>query len=159
MAKTLIIYYSLEGNVDFVAHALAKELNADIFRLETVKEYPKKGLAKFFHGGKDVVSNSCPELKALPETLSPYEQIVLGTPVWASRPAAPLNTLFANIDFAGKKVAAFASAGGDNVGKTFDVIAAKLKNATLGATAAFKNPAKTPETALEKVKAFAEKLR
>ncbi|MBR1536413.1 MAG: flavodoxin family protein [Treponema sp.] len=27
MAKTLVIYYSLEGNVDFVAHALAKELH------------------------------------------------------------------------------------------------------------------------------------
>ncbi len=159
MAKTLIIYYSLEGNVDFLAKELATELNADLFRLETVKEYPKKGLAKYFHGGKDVVSNSCPELKALPETISPYEQIVIGTPVWASRPAAPLNTLLANIDFAGKKVAAFASAGSDNVGKTFEVIESKLKNATFGATAAFKNPVKNKETALSILKDFAAKLK
>ena len=158
MAKTLIVYYSLEGNVDFLARMLAKELDADIFRLEPVKDYPKKGLAKFFHGGKDTVSNACPELKALPEIAS-YEQIVIGTPVWASRPAAPLNTLFANIDFAGKKVAAFASSGGDSVGKTFTVMAEKLKNATISETVSLKNPLRSPEKAQETIKAFAEKIK
>ena len=158
MAKTLILYYSLEGNIDFVAQALAKELNADLFRLETVKEYPKKGLAKYFHGGKDVVLNSCPELKSLPESIAPYELIVLGTPVWASRPASPLNTVFANIDFSGKKVAAFASSASGNNGKTFEVISEKLKNATLGEIVSFKNPCRSPEIALETIKSFAEKL-
>lgn len=158
MSKTLIIYYSLEGNIDFVAHALAKELNADTFRLETVKAYPKKGLFKYFHGGKDVVSNACPELKAIPNNLQSYDQIVIGTPVWASRAAAPINTLLTQLDFSGKRVSAFASSASGSHGKTFESIAAKLKNATISHTASFKNPVKDTETALKTVKTFAQTL-
>lgn len=44
MSKSLVIYYSLEGNVEFVAEELAEELGADTFRVETVKDYPKKGV-------------------------------------------------------------------------------------------------------------------
>lgn len=83
MADTLIAYYSLEGNIDFVARELAKEIGADLFRIETVKAYPERGLAKFFHGGKDTVMGARPELKAPLPDLSAYSTVVLGMPVWA----------------------------------------------------------------------------
>ena len=158
MANTLIVYYSLEGNIDFVARTLAKELGADTFRLETVKAYPKTGLAKFFHGGKDAVANSQPELKAVPD-VSAYQTIVVGAPVWAGRPAAPINTLFANVDVAGKNLAAFASSAGGSATKTLELIAEKAKGTDVVAVASFKNPARNPESALADIKAFAEKIR
>ena len=160
MAKILIAYYSLEGNVDFLARELAKETGADLFRIETVKEYPKKGLAKFFHGGKDAVLNVRPELKAALLDLSAYDTVVIGTPVWASRPASPINTVLASADFAGKRLAAFASSAGGNVGRTFDMIASGARNADgLFATASFKNPLASGDAAVAELKAFAAKLR
>jgi len=160
MSKILIAYYSLEGNVDFVARNLAKEIGADLFRIETVKEYPKKGLAKFFHGGKDAVTNACPELKTPLPDLTPYDLIVIGTPVWASRPASPINTILKSADFTGKKIAAFASSAGGNTGKTFDAISTGLKNkGRLFATASFKNPLRSNEAATEEIKRFAEEIK
>ena len=158
MADTMIAYYSLEGNIDFVARELAKEIGADLFRIETVKAYPERGLAKFFHGGKDTVMGARPELKAPLPDLSAYSTVVLGMPVWAGRPAAPINTALAGADFSGRRVAAFASSAGGDTGKTFDIIERRLQGAELFATESFKNPLRDPDVAAEKIKAFAKKL-
>ena len=153
MAKILIIYYSLEGNTDWVARELAKETGADLFRLETVKEYPKKGFAKFFHGGKDAFTNACPELKTPIPDISAYDTIVIGTPVWAGRPASPINTLLSLADFSNKKLAAFASCAGGKAGKTFTAIASSAKNTeSLFTTALFTNPLRQNENVMEKIK-------
>ena len=61
--NTLIVYYSLEGNTDFVAKKIADKLQADILRLVPVKKYPEKGLAKFFWGGKSAMMAETPELE------------------------------------------------------------------------------------------------
>ncbi|MBR1640382.1 MAG: NAD(P)H-dependent oxidoreductase [Treponema sp.] len=158
MADTLIIYYSLEGNVDFLARDLAKKLNADLFRIETVKNYPKKGLFKFLHGGKDAISGFKPELKTTLPDISLYKSIVIGTPVWAGNPAAPINTVLDELDFSGKKVAAFASSAGGDAVKTLEIISSKVRNAEVSLTESFKNPLKNIDEAMEKLDAFAKKI-
>ena len=160
MAKTLIVYYSLEGNIDFVAKKLAETLGADIFRLETVKDYPKKGLLKFFHGGKDVVAGLKPELKGEIPSLSGYDKIVIGAPVWASKPAAPLNTFFDKADLSGKKCFPFASSAGGNSKKCLELMASDItkKGGTVGSCAEFTNPLRKPDDALAQVNDFAQKI-
>lgn len=161
MADTLIVFYSLEGNVDFVARALAKELGADLCRLETEKEYPKKGLLKFFHGGKDAVAGLKPALKtALPDT-APYAKVVIAAPVWAGKPAAPINTFLEQADLSGKKVFAFTSSAGGNGDKALAMMldAAKKKGGEAVASESFTNAAKHPDISLEKVRSFAEKIK
>ena len=159
MADTIIIYYSLSGNIDFIARDLSKKLGADVCRLETVKNYPTKGLMKFLHGGKDALRGFKPELKTALPDISQYATVVLGTPVWASNPAAPLNTVLDALDFSGKKVAAFTSSAGGDCEKVLEIIGARLRNATLCATEGFVNPLKNPESALDKISAFAERIR
>ena len=159
MSDTLIIYYSLEGNIDFAARTLARELQADTFRLETVKEYPTKGLAKFLHGGKDSTFSARPELKAPLPDLAPYATVILGAPVWAGKPAAPLNTAIASMDCTGKTVAAFVSSASGNGEKALAAIGSALNGATLTATASLKNPARAPEAALTQLKDFAARIR
>lgn len=40
MSKTLVVYYSwLNGNTKKIAEKMAKELNADIARIDTAKPY------------------------------------------------------------------------------------------------------------------------
>lgn len=160
MAKTLIVYYSLEGNVDFVAKKIAENLGADIFRIETLKEYPKKGLLKFFHGGKDVVSGIKPELKGVLPSLEGYDKIVIGAPVWAAKPAAPLNTFFDKVDLSGKKCYAFASSAGGNSKKCLEIMASEIakKDGTVEACAEFTNPLKKPDAALVTIAEFTGKI-
>lgn len=93
--KTAVIYYSLEGNTRYVAEEIAAKTGADLISLVPVKEYPKKGLAKFYHGGKSAVLGETPELKPYVFDAEKYDNVILGCPVWASKCAAPINTFLA----------------------------------------------------------------
>ena len=44
--KTLIVYYSMDGNTDYAAKMITDAIGADTLRLQTVKAYPTKGFAK-----------------------------------------------------------------------------------------------------------------
>ena len=160
MAKTIVVYYSLEGNIDFVAKKIAEKLGADIFRLETVKEYPKKGLLKYFHGGKDSVAGLKPELKGELPNLAEYEKIVIGAPVWASKPAAPINTFFEKAGLSGKSCFAFASSAGGNSAKCLEIMSAEIskKGGVVKACESFTNPLKKTDEALAKAEGFAQKI-
>ena len=45
--KTLVVYYTLEGNTHYAAKKIVSELGADMLRLKPVKTYPKQGFRKF----------------------------------------------------------------------------------------------------------------
>lgn len=123
--KTLIIFYSLEGNTKYIAEIVAKQLQADVLELKPKKVYPSKGFVKYIWGGKSVVFKEQPELLNENVDLSSYENIVIGTPIWAGTYAAPINTFINQYSFSGKNVALFACHAGSGATKCF----AKLKEA------------------------------
>ena len=90
--KTAVVFYSLTGNTEYSAGIIAKERNADHIRIAPKKEYPKKGLGKFFHGGKDASFGLKPELLAYDFDADAYYTVVLATPVWASNITPPMRT-------------------------------------------------------------------
>jgi len=122
--KTLVVFYSLGGNTEFVAEILAKKLQADIVKLETVKPFPNEGFKKYVIGGMTTVFKMKPKLANRGLDLAAYDNIVLGTPVWAGSYASPLHTFIRRNENKGKKIAIFLCSGGDDVEKCF----AKLKN-------------------------------
>ena len=73
--KTAIVYYSLSGNVEYVAEKIAQNINADLIRIAPVKEYPVKGLRKFFHGGKSSIAREEPALKPYQFNGDEYDSI------------------------------------------------------------------------------------
>lgn len=160
MSDKIVVYYSLEGNVDYLAKEIASKTGADLLKLETVKEYPKKGLIKFLHGGRDVSFGFKPELKTEIPDLSAYSTIILGTPVWASKPAAPINTFFDKVSLRGKEVFAFASSAGGDATKCINTISALVANqgATFCGAESFANPLKNREAAQEKLDSLLKKL-
>lgn len=107
--KTAVVYYSLSGNVEYVAEKIAQNINADLIRIAPVKEYPVKGLRKFFHGGKSSIAREEPALKPYQFTADEYESIIFGTPVWASNIAPPLRTFIAENSekLKGKNISAY----------------------------------------------------
>ena len=118
--KTLIVYYSHEGNTDFVVKKIAEKTGADTLRLIPVKKYPEKGFAKFFWGGKSAVMAETPELEPYSVDLDSYEQIVFCFPVWASNITPPLRTFIKeNPGIKEKRIAAFACQSGAGAEKAF----------------------------------------
>jgi flavodoxin len=131
MSNTALIYYSLDGNVDYIAKLLARKINADLIRLETVKEYPDKGFLKFFVGGRDAVFGIRPALKnALPD-INQFSTIVIGTPVWAGRPCAPIDTFLHTVKISGKRIALFVCCGGGPTEKCFEKMKSLLPGNTI----------------------------
>ncbi|WKY48130.1 flavodoxin [Eubacteriaceae bacterium ES3] len=102
--KTLIVYFSHEGNMDLVARNIAANQAAELYRLIPSKEYPTGKVSKYVWGGKSATFAEKPRLTNEAIDLKPYEVIIIGTPVWASTVAPPLNTFFSDYQFSDKKI-------------------------------------------------------
>ena len=157
--KTLIVYYSLEGNTQWAAEQLAARLGADTLRLVPRAAYPDKGFKKFLFGGKSAVMKEAPELEPYKVDIKQYEQVVLATPVWAGTLAPPLRTFIQREDLSGRKLALAASSMGGSPGKTFEHLKALLNVTGDIPTLSLKDPKTHLSQANEDaLAAFCEKL-
>ncbi len=108
--KSLVVYYSRTGNARFVAETIAAEVGADVE--EIIDQKKRSGPLGFLAGGSDARRGK--ETVISPTTKSPaeYDLIIVGTPVWASRPSPAIVTYLKRNDLSGKKVAFFFTRGG-----------------------------------------------
>lgn len=105
--KTLIIFYSFEGNTRFVSDAIAQEIKADILELKVRDDIKTKGFMKYFWGGKQVFQKDLPALLPLDKDPDDYELIFIGAPVWAFTYPPALRTFFNTVKLKNKKIAIF----------------------------------------------------
>ncbi len=93
--KTIIVYYSLDGNTKQVAETLAGLIEADLCEIQPVKPIRSAGKPTFrtiMQGGGQVAFGLCPALKEFSADLSEYDRIILGTPVWNAKCASFVRT-------------------------------------------------------------------
>lgn len=115
--KRAIIYYSLSNNTKVTAEKLAEVLGADIYRIDLVKPLPNNKAGQMFEGGRQVTFGVKPAIKGQPTDITFYDEIIIGTPIWAGKCASPFNTLFEDTLLCEKVTAVFTySGGGDNAG-------------------------------------------
>ena len=113
--KRIIIYYSLTDNTKNAAEKLAGLLNADLCRIDTVKPMPSDKGKQMIIGGMKAVFGMRPEIKGMPLDIPSYDEVIVGTPVWAGKNAPAINTLLKNKQIKEKATAVFTlSGGGDN---------------------------------------------
>lgn len=117
--KTAIVYYSLNGNTEYVAKEIAGKLGAELIRLTPKKAFPDSGFKKFLWGGKSAMMKEKPELEPYEFDAEKYDRVIFGTPVWASRFTPPLRTFIAeNADaLKGKRFAVFTCFSGGGADK------------------------------------------
>ena len=159
--KRLIVYFSLEGNTEYIAKNLTEKLHADMLKLVPKKAYATSGFSKFFWGGKSAVMAEKPKLEPYDVDLSAYDQIIFGFPVWAGTFTPPLRTFISeNKDgLKGKTIAAFACQSGAGAEKALAKLQECLGIDGYTETAIFIDPKDKPseENAL-KLNVFAKKL-
>ena len=127
MSKIAIIYYSMSGNTKYIAEYLKDKLNADIIRLTPKKEYPNKGLKKFFWGGKSAVMKETPSLEEYQFNSNKYDIIILGSPIWASTFTPPLRTFIKENNLKDKHLAVFLSCSGGRTDKAINNLKKELE--------------------------------
>ncbi|MGE5575298.1 MAG: flavodoxin family protein [Ignavibacteria bacterium] len=108
--KSLVVYYTRGGNTRFVAETIAAEIGADIEEVVDLKK--RSGILGYLNGGRDARQGK--ETEISPNVKSPdgYELILVGSPIWAGRPAPAITTYLKKNDLSGKKVGVFFSQGG-----------------------------------------------
>ena len=126
--KSLVVYFSLEGNTEYVAGIIKEKTGADLLKLVPKKAYHDKGFAKFFWGGKSAVMAEKPALEAYNVNLDEYERVIFGFPVWASNFTPPLRTFIEDNKekLQKKKISVFACQSGSGAEKAFAKMAKAL---------------------------------
>lgn len=116
--KSLIIYYSYEGNCDAISKAIKEEIEADVLCIEPQKEKKTKSLFRFVWGGMQVYMTKKPELKPYNINLDEYDTIFISSPVWFGTYAPPINTFLSENEIKNKNIGVFICSG-NNKRNTF----------------------------------------
>ena len=152
-----VVYYSLQGNCEFVANEIAGKLDAKTIRLVPDVEPPKKGFGMFFKGGGMAVMKKTPGLVGFDFNADDYDTIVLCSPVWAGRYAPAVRSFLSRTDLSGKKIAIVASSAGGDAEKMLDTLAADSRAEVIGRLSLVL-PLKKQDEAREKIAQFCKTL-
>ena len=150
----------MSGNTHQTAETIAKELGAQLIRIDPVKEYPSKGVRKFLWGGKSAVMGDQPALQ--PYTFDgSYDRIIFGTPVWASNITPPIRTFIAENreKLADKSVAVFTCFSGGGADKAIEKLRLLLGIDSFAAELILVDPKDRPKKEnVEKIQSFCKRL-
>lgn len=122
MAKNLVAYFSASGVTAKVAERLAQAVDADLFEIAPAKPYTAADLDWTDKKSRSTVEMNDPASRAaiadMPENLAAYDTVFIGFPIWWYTAPTIIKTFLEAGDFAGKKIALFATSGGSGMGKT-----------------------------------------
>ena len=108
--KSLVVYYTRNGNTRFVAETIAAEIGADLEEVVDLKK--RSGILGYLSGGSDARRGKETEIAPTKKSPADYDLIIVGSPIWAGRHAPAITTYLKKNDVSGKKVAVFFSQGG-----------------------------------------------
>lgn len=156
--STITVNGEVLGNTQYVANLIKDELNADIFRIEPVKEYNiSDHQALIDDAQEEQRQNARPEIKNKIDNFEDYDTIFIGYPIWWSDLPQILYTFLESYDFTGKNVYLFSTNGGSGLSGTVSTITEKLNTAKVN-TNAFKLYRENMEEAPDEVETWLKDL-
>ena len=144
--KNLVIYYSRKGqnyvngsikdlnkgNTETVAEYIRDAVGADLFEIETVKEYSKDYMTCTEEAKAELRNNERPELKKYLESVDGYDNIVVAGPCWWGTYPCAVFTQLERLDFSGKKVFPIMTHEGSGMAGSAAALKKSCKGAAVG---------------------------
>ena len=119
MSKVLVTYFSASGVTAKTANKLAKEVDGDLFEIETKEKYTSADLNWMDKKSRSSVEMndpaSRPEIAKQVENMDMYDTVLVGFPIWWYVEPKIIDTFLDSYDFAGKTVIPFATSGGSGI--------------------------------------------
>lgn len=128
-ASRIVINGQVKGNIQFMAETIAENVSGDLFRIETVQEYPGEHDKLIDFAADELSEDARPELSSHVENMDNYDTIFIGYPNWWADMPMPLYTFLEEYDFSGKTIIPFNSHGGSRFSNTIETIASYEPNA------------------------------
>lgn len=111
------------GNVEYMASIIQSTVGGDLFRIETVEQYPLDHDPLVDQAAQEQDEDARPELSTHIENLEQYDTIFLGYPNWWGDMPQALYTFLEEYDFSGKTIIPFCPHGGSGFSRTESTIA------------------------------------
>lgn len=122
---TLIIYYSQSGKTELVAHTLAKNLRANVLRIQDLKN--RNGFKNKFIASISAFRESKTDITPARVDLTDYDTIIFGTPTWAGNPTPAILTIIDRCNLTGKDIILFATMDGSRGDTNIERLEEKVK--------------------------------
>ncbi|MFV9067888.1 flavodoxin [Serratia fonticola] len=119
------------GSTQYVAQIIQKETGGDLFRIETVKPYPRQHDPLLKYAEQEVKDGARPELKEKIPNLADYNQVFVGYPIWWYKMPMVMYSFFEQHDFSGKTLIPFTTHGGSRFSDSLREIKRLQPNAQL----------------------------
>lgn len=123
-----VIFFSLTNNTKEAAEYIAEKTGADLFQIELAKPMPDSFEKQMLIGGMQSSLGIIPKIKEVPMDIEKYDEIILGTPIWAGKASSPVNALLKKYNVADKVTAVFTFSGGGDNDKCIWAFGKVLKN-------------------------------
>ena len=124
--KNLVVYYSWTGNTEVAAKELHKLVGGELVKLEEIKE--RKMRIGFAGAAFSAVLGMKSRLKSVNFNVKDYDNVFIGSPVWASRCTPAINTFLSKAGLNGKKVFLFVTLADDKIPtKVFSFLEKKVE--------------------------------
>ena len=120
--KVLIVYFSATGTTKKVAENLAKATGGDLYEIKPLQPYTREDLD--WTNDKSRSSVEMKNKKYRPEivddnfSVSEYDTVFLGFPIWWGVAPTVVNTFLEKHAFSNKTIIFFATSGGSGFGRT-----------------------------------------
>jgi flavodoxin len=108
--KAIVCYYSWHGHTAEAGKAIAEAIHGQAVEIMEVKQ--RRGLFGWLAAGRGAMSGKCTPIQPLAVDWSAYDTVFIGSPVWASAPATPVNSLIRQANLTSKRVYVFGTSGG-----------------------------------------------
>ena len=135
MSKRLVAYFSASGVTKRTAEMVAEAAGADLYEITPKVRYTDADLNWMDKKSRSSVEMS--DKKIRPEIITgdidvaPYDEILIGFPIWWYVAPTIINTFLESYDFSGKKIVLFATSGGSGFGNTVRELQPSVPNAQI----------------------------
>lgn len=110
------------GNTEYAARVIQETIGGDLFRIETVDQYPLDHDPLVDQAAEEQDEDARPKLTSHIENLERYDTIILGYPNWWSDLPMPVYSFLEEYDFGAKTIIPFVTHGGSGFSNTCNTI-------------------------------------
>jgi flavodoxin len=120
------------GNTEVLAGMIRQLLACDVYRIEAADPYPYSYDATVDRNVREENDNARPGIANPLRSISDYDTVLVGSPIWNNRAPMIMSTFVESLDFGGKTLYPFVTYAASGLGSTERDYAVSALGATIG---------------------------
>ena len=120
------------GNTEVLAGMIRQLIGCDLYRIEAADPYPDDYDATVDRNVREQNDNARPGIANPRTSISDYDTVLIGSPIWNNRAPMIMSTFVESLDFSGKTLYPFVTYAVSGLGSTERDYAASAPRATIG---------------------------